>query len=100
MDDLFGEGPVDEEAPGQREHRTGVAAVGLGQSFLLVAADADDEYRVTALGVGPGRCHVSGRYGAVAPVGCHLTLTRSKRLTTSTWEVWENRSTTVAVRSS
>ena len=36
---------VAEQPPGQAEHRAGVAAVGLGQRVLLVAADRHDEDR-------------------------------------------------------
>ena len=50
LHDLLGEGRVDEQALGQREHGAGVAPVGLGEGVLAVAADGDDEDGVAALG--------------------------------------------------
>ena len=43
LDDLLGQGPVDQKPPGEGEDRPGVAAVGLGQRFLAVAADGHHE---------------------------------------------------------
>ena len=69
LHDLLGQGGVDEQPPGQREHRAGVAPVGLGQRLLAVAADGDDEDRVAALGEVLGDGHGCPWFGAGAGPG-------------------------------
>ena len=57
LDDLFGQRPVDEQAAGEGEDRAGVAAVGLGQGLLAVAADGHHEDGVA------GVSDLFGRHG-------------------------------------
>src|SRR5207248_5078680 len=49
LGDLLGQGLLGEEPTGQGEHRPSVAAVGLGQRFLVIARDGQHQGAVASL---------------------------------------------------